>query len=635
MRIKLFLVICVFLIQNSFAQEERVVSLEELNVSADWQKEFSEAGQSVKVLNKEQIANLPIQSVDELLESISGIDVRQRGVGSTQADISLRGGTFDQVLLLLNGVSITDPQTGHHLLDLPIEFSEIDRVEVLQGTAARKYGNQAFSGAINIITIPQSKPTLSAELTAGSFDSFSQKASLSGGSKNINAFFTLAHRTSEGYIQNTDFQTLNSFGQVQYRDKGVGQLEMQMGYQNKSFGANGFYSLKYPNQFEHTQTKFASLKWARKTGDFLWNATASWRNHYDRFELFRDNIDAPVWYVSHNYHLTDVLGAKVSLSYFSNLGKFNFGLGSKSDHIYSTVLGEAMSQPVKNPFQEGIVFTKEKSRLVNNLDFEYTRSLNHFNFAAGFSANQSQLFGWQWHYGTDISWHPSDISSYFVSMNTASRLPTFTDLYYQSATQIANPHLIPEKSANFELGGKMQFGLLNTQASVFHRSASNVIDWVLLPGEEKWQSRNLTQINTSGLDMEITYTLNKYSFKEIKCSYSYIFNSKPTQDFDSKYAMDYLKHHFYVSIGQQVSKSFSLLWHANYFDRAGSYTDFYSGLLTDYQAYFKLNLRGVYKIRSSSIYVDIQNLTNTQYADYGGLVQPGILVLAGVKFVLE
>lgn len=635
MKLKFLLLGSVFISVLNNAQVEKSISLNELEVVADWQKEFAEAGQSVQVLTKDQIQAMPVQSLDALLESIAGIDVRQRGVGGTQADLSLRGGTFDQVLVLLNGVSITDPQTGHHLLDLPIDFTEIDRVEVLQGSAARKYGNQAFSGAINIVTLPQNKPKFKVDLSAGSFNTFAQKASVSGGNQNLKGFFSISRNSSDGYINNTDFQHFNAFGQLIYKPQNFGQFDMQFGYQNKSFGANGFYTLKYPNQFEHTQTKFASLKWGKKMGDFLWNASASWRNHYDRFELFRDNVEAPVWYVSHNYHLTDVYNAKMSLTYFSELGKFNLGLGNKYDRIYSTVLGDPLTELIRNEYQDGINFTKAKDRSVNELNLEYTKKFNQFNLASGFSVNQSNTFGWQWHYGADLSWKPTDLTSYYLSLNTASRLPTFTDLYYQSATQIANPNLLPEKSMNLEIGNKYAYESFKIEANIFHRRADNVIDWVLLQGESKWQSRNLTQLNTTGLELDANYQLDKYGFKNVKLSYAYIMNDKPTLGFDSKYALDYLKHHVNFSLKQQVLKSMTLDWQINYLDRAGTYTDFASGLLTDYKPYVKIDFKASYLLNKTTIYMDLMNLTNSSYADFGGLIQPGISVNAGIKYELK
>jgi iron complex outermembrane receptor protein len=120
---------------------------------------------------------MPVQSVDELLESVAGIDIRQRGVGGTQSDISIRGGSFDQVLVLLNGVNITDPQTGHYNLDVPVELSDIVRVELLQGSVARIYGPNAFSGAVNIVTEKKETSTISVQTAGGSYNSFIQNLS--------------------------------------------------------------------------------------------------------------------------------------------------------------------------------------------------------------------------------------------------------------------------------------------------------------------------------------------------------------------------------------------------------------------------------------------------------------------------
>ena len=137
-----------FCVQNVFGQstsDSLSVTLSEVDVNARRNQIYTGAGRVVTVVEREAIQRMPVQSVDELLESVAGIDIRQRGVGGTQSDISIRGGSFDQVLVLLNGVNITDPQTGHYNLDVPVELSDIVRVELLQGSVARIYGPNAFS----------------------------------------------------------------------------------------------------------------------------------------------------------------------------------------------------------------------------------------------------------------------------------------------------------------------------------------------------------------------------------------------------------------------------------------------------------------------------------------------------------
>ena len=126
----------------------------------------------VSVIPREEIEYAPVTSIQELLEYVAGVDVRQRGAEGVQADISIRGGTFDQTLILLNGVNITDPQTGHHNLNLPVSINQIERIEILEGPAARVYGPNAFSGAINIVTRQPDKTSWKLAIEGGSFGYF-------------------------------------------------------------------------------------------------------------------------------------------------------------------------------------------------------------------------------------------------------------------------------------------------------------------------------------------------------------------------------------------------------------------------------------------------------------------------------
>ena len=109
--------------------------LHEISVHAQPTKVYSDQLRVVMSIDKTTIAQMPVQTVQELLNNLPGLDVRQRGGSGVQADISMRGGTFDQVLILLNGVAISDPQTGHHTLNLPIDLNMVERVEILQGGA--------------------------------------------------------------------------------------------------------------------------------------------------------------------------------------------------------------------------------------------------------------------------------------------------------------------------------------------------------------------------------------------------------------------------------------------------------------------------------------------------------------------
>jgi iron complex outermembrane receptor protein len=80
------------------------------------------------------------------------MDIRRRGANGVQSDVSFRGSSFEQVLLLINGIRMNDSQTGHNSLNLPVDLGDVERIEVIKGPAARRFGQNAYAGAINIIT---------------------------------------------------------------------------------------------------------------------------------------------------------------------------------------------------------------------------------------------------------------------------------------------------------------------------------------------------------------------------------------------------------------------------------------------------------------------------------------------------
>lgn len=617
--------------------DSSVIRLSEVDVNASRRKQFPEIGKVVKQIDAGTINRMPAQGLDVLLKSISGVDVRQRGTGGTQADISLRGGSFDQVLILLNGVNITDPQTGHHNLNIPIDLSDVSKVEVLQGSASRRYGSQAFSGAINIVTNTKSKSLLDASLSYGHYNTQTEKLTFSLGKKALRNFTSVAHNGSDGYRTNTDYESYNIFSQTSLETKNSGNLDLQLAWQSKSFGANGFYSLAYPNQFEHTQTQFSSLKWQQQYDNLNVDAQVYHRRHYDRFELFRNFQGAASWYADHNYHLTDVTAYAINAGNYTPVGKFSGGIDVRVDHIFSTVLGEDITDVNDRPVNEyekdqDKYFTKEAERLIASGYLDFSRNIGKIYFSGGISFSKATDFDLQMNYGVDVSCFLSNDLIFFASANTASRLPTFTDLYYKSATQLANPDLQPEKSLTAELGTKYRWGGLQCEGSVFYRKGTNIIDWVKFPDQEKWQSMNLTLLNTIGADASASYSFSQGFMKRLMLSYAFVNTDKAPATFDSKYALDYLRHQIVLQASHSLVSNVGVTWNLNYNDRAGDYADFDTGNKVPYRPYWLINSRISWQLKQWMVYADLNNLLNESYVDFGGLSLPGFNALVGVKW---
>lgn len=285
--------------------EEASVELEEVEVTASRAPiARNQATKIVTVIPAREIATAPVTSIQDLLEYAAGIDVRQRGEGGTQADISIRGGTFDQIAVLLNGVNLSNPQTGHYSFDLPVNLSDIERIEVVSGPSSRIFGASAFAGAINIITKTGKENRISTDNYAGMHKLWKLEAAINHATTHFGQRLSAGYASSGGYIDNTDFKQLNLFWQSELKSEEA-DFQFQAGYNDKGYGANSFYSASYPNQYDKTRRFFLSAG-GETHGKIKFTPKVYWTRHFDRYELFRS--DPADWYTGHNYHETEVFG---------------------------------------------------------------------------------------------------------------------------------------------------------------------------------------------------------------------------------------------------------------------------------------------------------------------------------------
>ena len=605
-------------------------NLDEVKVSAQRAPvAFSQVARIVSVISREEIEAAPVQSIQELLEYALSVDVRQRGVHGVQADISVRGGSFDQTLILLNGINISDPQTGHHSLDLPVSLKNIQRIEILEGPAARVFGPNAFSGAINIITGSWGNTNVKVDVSAGQHQLFDGNISGNLNTGSLHQFMAFNRISSDGYINNTDFKTWNGFYQSRLDTK-PGTLDFQVGHTNKAFGANSFYSATYPNQFEETKTTFASAKYETGTKLHI-NPSVYWRRHQDRFELFRDN--PANWYKGHNYHLTDVFGSNLNAWFSSILGKTAFGAEIRTENVWSNVLGETLTSPIAVPGEEGQFFTKSYSRTTISYFAEHSVYLEKLTLSGGAMTNWiSDLgFGWNIYPGLDAAYSFSEHYKISGSVNSTLRMPTFTDLFYSGPTNIGNPDLKPEKSVTYEGSIRINYTGFSGHAGMYHRRGKNLIDWVRENETEKWQPQNLTRINSTGLEFNGTFFPEKiwkksFPITKIGLNYSYTTLDKEKDYFFSNYVLDNLKHKFDAELDHKIWRKLKGSWRVTYQNRNGMRTQTES-----YKPFWLVNTRIMWKTASTEIYAMASNLFNTKYYDLGPVEQPGRWISFGIS----
>lgn len=620
-------------INNPILMNEIIVTAEKTPIS------FSKTAKVIRVISKEELNSNANISLDQTLRNISSIDVRQRGTYGVQSDISIRGGHYEQSMVMLNGVNFNDPQTGHFNLNLPIDFGSISRIEIIQGSASRTLGANAMSGVINMIVTPEDTNYIKVSAMVGQYGLNSQGLSANLASKKTKHLISFSRGSSKGYIDNTDFDYLNAYYFMNYNSK-AGNYEFQFGYNTREFGANSFYTARFPNQFEANETALSSLKFESNTKIKL-IPLIYWRHNTDRFELFRNNEDAPSWYAQHNYHKSQVVGASISAVYESKIGTSSLGLNFRNEEIYSTVLGNPLEtvKPVKG--YENINFSKYYKRNYSSLHFNHNYTYKKLYLSGGLMADiNSDISKVAILPGADASYELTKKTRVFASANKSMRMPTFTDLFYKSATLIGNTELTYEQSTTYEAGFKYFGNSIFAQLSAFERQGKNLIDWIKYPNDSLWRSENLTEITYKGIEFQSVIYPEKINsnlkfIKRINFGYTYLYVSNKSEEFQSAYAFDQLKHKSNLTASFQVLKNTQLSYSISYNNRYGSYEKFENtikGELTPYEDFFLSDVRLLYTAKKWSAFADVSNIFDKKYYDIGNIIQSGRWIRIGASF---
>jgi len=632
----------------SIAQTDTVsivknLDIEEVVVSAERSPVvFSKVARVVTIINEKDARQLPGNSLNELIERSSFVDIRQRGTNGVQADISIRGGTFDQNLILLNGINITDPQTGHHSLNLPIDLNSVQRIEILEGSGSRVFGPNAFSGAINIITNKSEKNVFKTRFTAGDFGLFNGSVSGSLKYKNIGQFIAISKSISGGYTQNTDYDNLNIFYNPYFNTKN-GKLDFQIGYTNRAFGANSFYTPEYPNQFEQISTTFTSLKF--ETGNKIKIIPAIYyRAHKDRFELFRDNPAS--WYTGHNYHFTQIYGAKLDTRFSWIYGTTSIGVEYRSENILSNKLGVAMNDTIYINNEPDGYYDKEYSRDISNIFIEHSFYYTDFSITAGIlgsylnhSTHNSSIYP-----GMDLAYEFGPGFRIFTSVNKSLRLPTFTDLFYNGPKNIGNPDLEPEEAWSYEAGLKYNKKAISSGISLFYRDSKNLIEWVRHKDSletSKWETQNLTNVKTYGIQFSSKINVKgiwpNQPVKSINLNYSFIDQAIGSSEYETKYSVNYLRHNFNLTIVHKIFNKIEMSWSLKYQDRAGKYQPYNLqnrtyGSEKEFNPSLIVDAKIFWNHKWITLFIETTNLFNNKNMDFGNIEMPGRWFVAGVEF---
>ena len=586
---------------------------------------LGQAARMVTVLSREDIQAAPVQSINDLLKMAVGVDVRQRGAIGAQTDVSIRGGTQEQIAILLNGINICDPQTGHNTLDLPCDISDIERIEVLEGPAGRIYGTSSLVGAINIVTKDVRSQKSEVKVEGGSFAYLSTAGRIALPFSSLSASFTRSdgYQRSKAGNLNSNYQGIKAFWNSQFSILDS-QFACHAGISTKGWGSNTFYSAKFDEQYEKTTKMFAALQGNMSIGKLHFKPTIYWNRSYDRFELIRSDESK----VPFNHHRTDVFGINLN-SYFDWVaGRTAFGAEFRNEDIVSGNLGEPLNEP-HGDYKYGL----NRSNLSFHL--EHNILLRRFTLSAGFIAikNTWSEMPFTLYPGIDASYRMGNNWKVYASYNSSLRMPSFTELYYSVGGHKADKYLKPEELSAVEAGVRYTSRILTAKASIFRHHAHNMIDWVMDSREADpvWQSVNHTKVNTLGEEI----TLNsQFSILNCQLSYCHLHQEKQEADYlQSQYSLEYLRHKVTATIQMQLTEQLGLTVNYRWQDRMGSYTTV-DGEVKKYHPYSVIDARLAWTMDTYSIYVEGNNITGHHYVDYGNVSQPGCWLTGGIKVIL-
>lgn len=551
-------------------------------------RQLDEVNRSITVIPVEN-ALVPGSWLTDLLKMDASVDVRERGVDGTQADVHIRGASFGQTLVLVNGYRVNDPQSGHHNLDLPLPLETVDRMEVLRGSGSTLYGSDAVGGAINVIT---RRPEAAELRVGGGLGDFGWNRESVAGAFRLGPWrqhAAVSRDFSTGFRQGRDYRNTALAGES-YLDTRLGSTSVLYAYNDRPFGAEGFYGA-YPS-WEQTGTHLVAA--SQTAGNH--RVQFSYRRHRDHYVLYRyqpgifQNFHtAGSWTGSWAYHRA--LSSQVSLT---------GGVEGLSESIDSTNLGQHQRG-------RGSAFVVVEARPGPRLTltaglreeaYNRWRAVTSPTVAAGIRLGKGfQARG---------------------SAGHAFRVPSYTDLYYHDPSNVGNPGLRPESAWTYESGLDWWGSRGATvTATWFHRRERDTIDFVRAPGAAVWEALNFQRLNFHGGEIQAR---QRFRRGDIGLSYTILRASRRlTPGVASRYVFNFPEHSMAASGRLSLGRYMAARTRLGAFRRSWHST----------RGLWDVALAG--QGRRLRPFVQITNALNTHYEAFPGLAQPGRWVRGGVE----
>lgn len=541
---------------------------------------------AASVFDRVDLQRLGITSPVDALRLLPGVDVRSRGPMDVQADFSLRGATFSQSLVLIDGIRINDSQSSHHNGELPIPVAAIDHIEVVNGASSSAHGADALGGVINIVTRKDAHAELA--VTAGE----NALVGFSGSAKAAARLAPVAsgwYQRSDGFAFDRDF----AVGGGLVRGAVANHLTYDLRHSRRSFGANGFYG-NSPSKEWTDQTLASAKLFGTSEHGWTWDLAGAYKNHGDHF---RWDIARPGF--AENQHRTNSADLTAKVAHQLRNAEFEVGASGGADIVRSNNLGD-------HSYSRAGVFAE-----ITTPDFR-----RRATYQLGLRADRYSTFG------SNVS--PTAAAAFDLgngwrlraSGGRAFRVPTFTELYYHDPASLGTATLEAEHGWTLDAGLDYAKDAWTFSATPFGRWDGSVIDWVRATPTDLWRSTNVRDVTTRGVEVSTT---RRFDRGLARMSYTKLDVVAPSVDALSKYVHEYPRDSFSASAAVPVAKT-GVVLSAN--------ADMRRRL--DKQKYTLLGARVAYSTRHTTVFVDGSNLLDREYHEVGGVAMPGRWLSVGM-----
>lgn len=602
MKLKHLLFIAIFAISCSLQAQNTTQELDTVIIQSTRRIDvpFKESARTIQIITAEAIMKSAATTVAELLQQVAGVDIRRRGTAGSQADLYIRGGGFDQTLLLIDGIKMDDAQTGHHTLNAALPIEVIERIEIVKGPAARIFGQNAFTGAINIVTKKQLDNKVSVNLEGGSFGQVNASATFGVETENTSIIGHFGTLTSDGYRENSDYNNGNYFLKAIF-NKQKQPIKVIATFFDKKFGAQNFYTPPSfgLTEYEETQNSLLGVETTFQSEKLKITPRIYWRRGQDIFLLQRDNPD-----FYRNLHITNKVGVEANASYNSTLGITGFGVDVSRVSISSNNLGD-------------------RNRIMANVFLEHRFNFGNFTITPGVAVTYFSDFKFHAFPGLDIGVQLSENLRAYGNVGVTYRIPTYTDLYYNDSSTSGNPNLLPEEAFAQEIGLKYNANNFFGSISIFNRDSNNLIDFIRPDiNTNIFTATNIANVNTQGVEVDLNYTFSFKDFKQnIAVGYTFLEDDIIDQNRDlSRYSLNTLKHHFTTRLRTQLFKNVSQNIIYKHAERA------------DGNSYNVWDASIIVSVHKFDFTLTANNIFNAEFIETGFVPMPLSNVLIGIRY---